>query len=526
MSNLTKKQRDELPLDSFGDPDNRLFPIKDQDDVDSAAHLIGKAKNPEKVKARIIRIAKKLGLKIPDAWQSDAKHTAFTADLSHFGETGGMVLRRGKIFEAGDYPDKAYSMTPEELLAAVADFAPVPLDLEHTPTVLDGKLGELRAVELGDDAWSLYGTVALPQWLDEQLGGECKVSCTWDRNAKRVTKLALVNNPRVPDAAIMAAFAAAQGRHDTADGQFTLQMIHDMAARAGAICDQGNASRSPGDVLPTTFNSRHEADAMQSIHDHAAAHGASCSAINQDAARMALTTAAFVAKRHSAADAKDIQQMHDLTVKQGAQCADPDGDADDQPKGAGMSDQKPSRMDRFMKWLNGESESIEFTESKQEAQTTPQPDAEKEQMKAQLAELRAERTREKAVAFAEGEIRAGRALPAERAAIIAQYVQAASDDAAHGGVVTFADNQTTGTRVEALAALFAARVPHQLTGARLPLTDKAVQALQNPQETRFMTDSEGRITKEGLVELANLLPEHEREDVAARIEKRFSQNGK
>lgn len=531
MSNLTKQQRDALPESDFGQPNGRLFPIVDQDDLDSAAHLIGKAKNPDKVKARIIAIAKRKGLKIPDAWQSDAKHnaSAFTADLAHFGETGGYVLRRGKLFEAGDYPDKAYAMTPEELWAAVNDFQPVPVDLEHTPTVLDNKLGELRAVELGDDGWSLYGTVALPSWLDEQLGGECKVSCTWDRDTKTLTKLALVNNPRVPDAAIMAAFAAAQGRHDTSDGQFTLQMVHDLAARAGAICDQGNASRSPGDVLPTAFNSRHEAEAMQAIHDQAAQHGASCSAINQDAARMALRAASFVAKRHSASDANDIQQMHDLTVKQGAQCAaGSEPDADDAPKkGASMSEQKTSRLDRFMKWINGDSDAIEFAEEpKQETKQEAQPDPEAARLKAEVAELKAERTREKAVAFAEREIRAGRAMPAERAALIAQYVQAADDDAAHGGVVTFADGQTTGTRVEALGALLAVRVPHSLTGERVRVASGDVQQLANQQETRFMTDQEGRITKEGLVELASLLPEHEREDVAARIEKRFSQNGK
>ncbi|MGN6810144.1 MAG: hypothetical protein ACTHMP_04660, partial [Thermomicrobiales bacterium] len=516
---------DALPLDSFGDPDNRLFPIVDQDDVDSAAHLIGKAKNPAAVKRRIVAIAKRKGLKIPDAWAGDAKHSAFTADLSHFGETCGMVLRRGKHFEAGEYADKAYSMTPEELLAAVADFQPVPLDLEHTPTVLDGKLGELRAVELGADGWSLYGTVALPQWLDEQLGGECKVSCTWDRNTKTLTKLALVNNPRVPDAAIMAAFAASQ-RHDTADGQFTLQMIHDLAARAGAICDVGNARTSPGDVPPIPFNSKHEAAAMQAIHDHAAQHGAVCSALDADAARMALTTAAFVAKRHSAADAKDIQQMHDLTVKQGAQCADDsEPDADDAPKkGASMSDQKPSRMDRFMKWLNGDADSIEFAEPKETPKAT-QPDPEQVRLKAEIAELKAERTREKAVAFAEGEIRAGRAYPAERAAIIAQYVQAATDDAAQGDTVTFADGQT-GTRVEALAALFAARTPHGLTSEQVRVAAAGGQVLANQQTTDFANpDGERAPTPERMVTLAKRLPPEEQEAVLAAQKKRAELNG-
>lgn len=69
MSTLTTKQRAALPASEFGDPQNRLFPILDQNDVDSAKHLIGKAKNPEAVKRRIISIAQRKGLSIPKAWQ-------------------------------------------------------------------------------------------------------------------------------------------------------------------------------------------------------------------------------------------------------------------------------------------------------------------------------------------------------------------------------------------------------------------------------------------------------------------------
>jgi phage head maturation protease len=71
MSNLSQAERDKLPASSFGDPEGRKFPIVDQDDVDSAAHLIGKASDPEKVKARIVAIARRKGLSIPDAWKED-----------------------------------------------------------------------------------------------------------------------------------------------------------------------------------------------------------------------------------------------------------------------------------------------------------------------------------------------------------------------------------------------------------------------------------------------------------------------
>lgn len=71
MSSLTKKQRDDLPASAFGDPTGRKFPILDQDDLDSAASLIGKADNPNAVKARIITIANRLKLSIPDAWKGN-----------------------------------------------------------------------------------------------------------------------------------------------------------------------------------------------------------------------------------------------------------------------------------------------------------------------------------------------------------------------------------------------------------------------------------------------------------------------
>ena len=65
----TKTKREALDKKYFGDPENMEFPIQDQDDVDSAAKLIGKAKDPKAVKAKVIKIAKELKLSIPDAWK-------------------------------------------------------------------------------------------------------------------------------------------------------------------------------------------------------------------------------------------------------------------------------------------------------------------------------------------------------------------------------------------------------------------------------------------------------------------------
>lgn len=126
--------------------------------------------------------------------------------------TGELVLRSGKLFEIGDYPDKQFSLDLDEAQQAIAAFYPVPVDLEHRSTPLDGKLGQLQHVALADDNRTIVGTVALPKWLDEALGDAARrVSLTWNRATKTIAGIALTNTPRVADAALFAAFSDATG---------------------------------------------------------------------------------------------------------------------------------------------------------------------------------------------------------------------------------------------------------------------------------------------------------------------------
>jgi len=356
-----------------------------------------------------------------------------TATLPTLAHDDGYVLRRGKLFEAGDYPDKGYSMTPSEIIDAVEAFTSCPLDLEHVPTVLDGQLGEVYSIETDDDGRTLFGTVAVPTWLDTALGGAVKVSCTWDRDTKQLARLALVKSPRVADAAIMAAFSAAQeqededededeagfaaARLDTYHGQTALQGVHDMAASAGAVCDPQNTSgnRSP------MFAMAHEVKAMQLIHDHAVNHGATCSVIPPRKAAMA---------------------------------------AEEFP----MQDEKRF-MDHVKAFFVGEDAKPVSITAAPTAAPDPKESVEFKAAQEEIARLKAAQIVTDAAAFADGEIAASRALPAERAALIAAFSQAAKDDAALGGAVTFAsgDATTEGTRVEALIALVGARSAHTLT---------------------------------------------------------------
>lgn len=70
---LTKAERDAIPLEDFAWPEERKYPIDTQDHLDSAATLIGHAPDAmqPKIKARAIRIAKRKGFTLPDAWKDE-----------------------------------------------------------------------------------------------------------------------------------------------------------------------------------------------------------------------------------------------------------------------------------------------------------------------------------------------------------------------------------------------------------------------------------------------------------------------
>lgn len=134
---------------------------------------------------------------------------AFSVDLlASTGVDHGYVLRPGKVSEVGNYPDKGIGFDATDFDSAAAAFSPVEMDVEHSPSLLDGNLGKL--VSVWRDGTSLFGRFAVPSWMDAIFtkdGIAPKVSLTWDKATKRITKCAWVLNPRVPDAVLMAAFS-------------------------------------------------------------------------------------------------------------------------------------------------------------------------------------------------------------------------------------------------------------------------------------------------------------------------------
>jgi len=73
----SKMDREKIPREDFGDPENRKFPIVTPTDVEDAARLVGHAANPEEVKKRIVAIARRKGrefvARLPDSWKEEFK---------------------------------------------------------------------------------------------------------------------------------------------------------------------------------------------------------------------------------------------------------------------------------------------------------------------------------------------------------------------------------------------------------------------------------------------------------------------
>lgn len=416
-----------------------------------------------------------------------------SADFAVTDPIAGIVRRWTKLFTTGDYPDKEFSLTPEEMAKAVDVFAPVPIDLQHTNTVLDGKLGLLESVEPSDDGTELFGMVAIPTWLDGLIDGSQRaVSTTWDKTTKTLKGLAIVTEARVDDAVMMAAFEKASklpklpdppvtfkdietavekqdmptilsallariddevalagvvsfaSRHDTREGQSTLQNLHDTSARYGAVCADPNVKMA----------SAHESQALQAIHDMTTEHGATCSDMSKSTPGWYFSSAT-VATQQAATPPEETDGMKTLEEV----LREFFGGSKDTP-GAPGSEPPPANVAT-------PAVSSPATPAVAETTTHPAADPEKVLLQEEVNRLRAEGIQIRATTFADRVIREGRALPVERDALIVSFTQAAVDDMRLPGTVKFADGKDA-SRVQILEAQIGARKPNMLDSERLP----------------------------------------------------------
>jgi hypothetical protein len=175
-------------------------------------------------------------------------------------ETEEEILIEGLVFKAGNYPDKNFSMTPEEIMAAVEKFTPQDVDDSHnTNSIFKGKMGKVKEVYSPDNGQTLHAKVGISKWVDKAMGDlKRTVSCTWDRTSKTLAGLALTTTPRIQDAVLYSFFIADQeekqeqeaefeGRRNSTADHKTIQSIHDHCMSLGAKCSGDNAEYSSDD---------------------------------------------------------------------------------------------------------------------------------------------------------------------------------------------------------------------------------------------------------------------------------------
>jgi len=345
-------------------------------------------------------------------------------------EDADYVTRSGVIFRCGNYADKGFALNHDEARAAIAAFTPVPIDLEHVPTVLSDRLGTLESVTMDTDGESLIGTVRMPRWFDNLLGDDSRrVSATWNRDTKRLAGLAIVRTPRVTDAALFAAFAETKETPDLVEVEAAF-MGQRHSSHDRALIHQGHGLVER---------------VKQVFVNLGATEGSAAEEAGETPAQEAAETTAGMSKG-----------AHGMT--------------DEQNKGKSIGD-------RFMGWLNG----TDVTEAERAAvearfaenvtpitvreTIAPKPDLEKDAMRKEIERLRQRDVERDAALFADTEVAAKRALPGERDALVAEFTQAAHDDLSAPATVTFSANGETvqGSRVDAVRARHAIRMPHRLT---------------------------------------------------------------
>jgi len=113
----TQKMRDKLSDEDFAGP-HQSFPIKTQEDLEAAVHSMGRAGGSiSAIKAGIKRIAKRKGLKLPEAWQKETTtNMRLTANTwsDEAREAAAAARKASAVASKGDIVGKLRSQTAEE----------------------------------------------------------------------------------------------------------------------------------------------------------------------------------------------------------------------------------------------------------------------------------------------------------------------------------------------------------------------------------------------------------------------------
>ncbi|SRR5579871_608788 len=394
---------------------------------------------------------------------SEFAQVDFAADAQSAVPYGRYVIRRAPlVFKSGNYPDKNFSMTKDELRLAIADFKkPAPLKIEHKDSILDGKLGEFIRAEYqdGDKEATMSGKVLLPRWLHDLYKDQpIPLSVSWDRATKRIAHVGLVTKPRVEGAAAtpdldvaFAEFKKADDGYRTEHGQMALQQIHDLTAHHGSLC------KTPAEVEDT--GGGENKSSSKDADEKGSGKTRSDMSVDDPADFAALCQAMFM--HGSERDA--LQVIHDASSKVGAKCnfqpvrVDENG----KPLQTGTPAMATSTVSAGQKGYQFSAEDEQNPAVLALRAQLAEAEKAKTEQAAQFEKLRTEKIAADAVHFADTTIAENRAMPAEKQHLIDLYKLAAEADHKLGGTVDFNGGKTS--RVAALQGAYAARLPHKLT---------------------------------------------------------------
>lgn len=374
----------------------------------------------------------------------------------------GHVRRTARVFwRAGEYdfPAEAggkYVMTPDDNRRAIALFQqPVPFDYAHKRGPLDGHLGEVVAIFPASDTGDALGFHAdIPEWLDRTYRDErgqplpLNVSATWDRRTKALKRVALVNEPRIGEAAMFEACFAATG--DPAVGAALQPPPSDQPPppvgmnRAGAIDDDAT---DPGRTSTLEVEGDDESLAL----------------LKQLAERMGCT----------------VEEGEPEEDDEPKETEAPSPATEEEP----MPTQVPAAFESRLAALERENRELRRLS---------------EERSRRDAEARFERAREDArrdaLAFCH-QVVPSRVLPYQQSALVAEFVQAALDDYRHPEEVHFSAEAADGTlvakkgtRVEALKARYLALPDTGLLGERVRESEEAIFEVPSGRPDRTKAD--------------------------------------
>jgi hypothetical protein len=235
ISKLFSTSKGEYGDVPYADEKNKKYPIDNEEHCRAAWSYINMPRNSSKysatelkaIKSKIVAASKKFGITISskkfhieEQYQAqelikfykeliaDGSKNAINEALAGVGYlpvSSFKVNRDAKIFEAGEYPDKEFNVTEDDLDNIISnyDFAkPAPIKVEHGDSLLDGLLGGLTNIwRQGKD---LFGTLS---FTDEAWGlvkqiPKITLSSGVYKNKSGIKEVSLAKEPRVEDAAV------------------------------------------------------------------------------------------------------------------------------------------------------------------------------------------------------------------------------------------------------------------------------------------------------------------------------------